>query len=57
MSTSVPLQVKSVVETLSAEGAQVSFCITVALHVPVEEPLEVERLRTHPARELRGIFF
>ncbi len=51
MSSSVSLQVKCVIEALAAEGAQVALCITVALHVPVQQPLEAERLGAHSASE------
>ena len=55
MCSSVTFQVKSIIETFSAEGAEISFDVTVALHVPVEEPLEREGLATHATGELAGV--
>lgn len=40
----VALEVERVVEALAAEGAQVALEIAVTLEVPVEEPLQRERL-------------
>ena len=52
VSSCVALEVKGVVESLSAEGAQVPLDITVTLHVPVEEPLQTEDLGADPTLEL-----
>ena len=49
------LQIKSVVESFSTEGAKVSLCVTVTLHVTVEKPLEGEDLGTETALELGRI--
>ncbi len=49
MCTGVPFQIKCVVESFAAEGAQVSFGITMTLHVSVKQPLEAERLGADPA--------
>ena len=35
MCSSMSFQIKSVIESLATEGTQVSFCITMAFHVPV----------------------
>ena len=48
-------QVKGVVETFSAEGAQVTLAVAVTLHVPVEKPLQGEHLGANPALELGRI--
>ena len=48
----VPLEVEGVVEALAAEGAQVALDVRVALHVPVEQPLQREHLLADPASEL-----
>lgn len=51
----VPLKVERVIESLAAERAQVALDVRVALHVPVKEPLQRERLLAYPAAELAGI--
>jgi len=51
----VSLQVKSIIESLSTEGAQVTLGVAVALHVAVEESLKTEDLGTEPALKLGGI--
>lgn len=48
----VTLQVEGVVEALSAESAQVPFDVRVALHVPVEQALQIESLGAHAADKL-----
>ena len=55
MSSGVPFQVEGVVETLAAEGAQVSLRVAVTLHVPVEKSLEVEDFRAHATLKLGRI--
>jgi 23S rRNA A2030 N6-methylase RlmJ len=45
----VPLEVECVVESLAAEGAKVAFHVAVALHVPVEQSQQAERLLAHSA--------
>ena len=54
MSSGVSLQIKGVIEALATEGAEISLGVTVALHVPVEEPLQGEGLPTHATGELAG---
>lgn len=51
------LQIKCVVESLSAEGAQVSLCIAVTFHVSVQESLETEGLCADPAGKSGGVSF
>lgn len=51
----VPLKVERIVESLATERAQVALDVRVALHVPVKEPLQRERLLAYPAAELAGI--
>ena len=51
----VSLQIKCVVESLAAECAEVPLGVAVALHVPVQQPLEPESFATHAARELGGV--
>lgn len=53
----VPFQIEGVVEALSAEGAQVSFDVAVALHVTVQKSLEAELLAAHAAGELVWVLF
>jgi hypothetical protein len=48
MGARMTLQIKGVVEPLAAEGAEVPLHVTVALHVPVQQPLQRKRLLTHP---------
>ena len=55
MSPGVPFQIEGVIEALAAEGAQVALRVTVALHVPIQQPLEAENLRAHPALEFAGV--
>jgi len=50
----MPLEVECVVEALAAEGAEVPLDVAVALHVPVEQPLQGERLGADPAAEPVG---
>ena len=52
MCPGVALQVKGVIEALSAEGAEIALGVAVALHVPVQQPLQRELLRACPALEL-----
>jgi len=55
MSSRVSLQIEGVVEPLAAEGAEVSLGVAVALHVPVEQPLQREALAHVPAPELARV--
>lgn len=47
----MPLQVERVVEALAAERAQIAFDVRMAFHVPIEQPLQRERLRADDAGE------
>lgn len=47
----VPLQVERVVESFATKSAQIPFDVRVALHVPIEQPLQRERLRADVAGE------
>ena len=55
MCSSVSFQIECVIESFSAESAQVSFAVAVTLHVPVEKPLQGEHLGANPALELGRI--
>ena len=55
MCSRVSLQIECVVEPLAAECAEVPLGVAVALHVPVQQPRQVERLPAHAARELAGV--
>ena len=39
MCSSVSFQVKSIIESFTTKCAQISFCITVALHVSIQQSL------------------
>lgn len=47
----MPLEIERVVEPLPAECTQVTFHVTVTLHVTIEEPLKAEVLAAHAAGE------
>ena len=55
MGSRVPLQIECVVESLAAECAEVPLGVAVALHVPVQQPLEGERFAARPTRELARV--
>ena len=57
MGSCVSLQIKSVIESLATEGAEVALGVAVALHVPVEQTLEAECFATHSAGKLAGVSF
>lgn len=48
----VSLQIKGIVESFAAEGAQVAFDIWMTLHVSIQESLKGECLRAYSAHEL-----
>ena len=56
MCSSVSLQIKGIIESFSAESAQVSLCIAVTLHVAIKESLQGEHLGTESTLELGGIY-
>jgi hypothetical protein len=51
----VTLQIKGIVKSFATEGAKVSLCVTVTLHVTVEKPLKGEDLGTETTLKLGGI--
>ena len=55
MGSRVSLQIKCVVETFATECAEVPLGVAVALHVPVQQPLEGERFAARPTRELARV--
>ena len=55
MRARVTLEVERVVESFTAEGTQIAFDVRVALHVPIEEPLEGEALGTEATGEFGRI--
>ena len=55
MGSCVSLQIKSVIESLATEGAEVALGVAVALHVPVEQTLEAECFATHSAGKFAGV--
>ena len=44
----VSFQIEGIVEALATEGAEVALHVAVALHVPVQQPLQAKRLRADP---------
>lgn len=52
MRSRVPFEIERIVESFAAEGAQVSFELTVILQVPVEQSLKFERFRAQTADEI-----
>lgn len=48
----VALQIEGVVEPFATEGAQIPLDVRVALHVPIEQALQRERLHADAANEL-----
>lgn len=57
MRARVSLQIEGVVESLSAEGAEVALRVTVAFHVTVQKSLQAERFGTEPALKLARVAF
>lgn len=53
MSTSVSFQIKSIVETFTAESAKITFYITVTFQMPIKQSLQVEAFRAQATRETR----
>lgn len=52
--TSVPLQIKRIVEPLAAERAEVPLDVGVTLHVPIQKALEGEGLIADATAKRRG---
>ena len=57
MCACVTLQIEGVVESFTTECAQITFAVTVTLHVTVEKALKGEHLGADPALELGRIGF
>ena len=57
MGSCVTFQIKGIIKTFSTKSTQISLCITVTLHVPVEQALQGEGLAAHTARHLVGVVF
>ena len=55
MGSCVSLQIKSIIESLATEGAEIPLGVTVALHVPVEQTLKAELFATHSAGKLAWV--
>ena len=52
MGPGVTFQVKGIIKSFATESTQISLCITMTLHVPVQEALQGECLAAHTARHL-----
>jgi len=57
MCTSVSLQIECIVETLSTEGAEVSLCIAVTLHMTIQQPCKTKGFSTSATGKPRRIIF
>ena len=57
MSASVSFQIKGVIKAFATKGAQVSLGITVALHMPIEEPLKAKVFRAHTTLKFGRVNF
>ena len=57
MCTRVPLQVKCIIETLSTEGAEVSLCIAVTLHMTIQQPRQTKGFSTSATGKPRRVVF
>lgn len=55
MCPSMSFEIKSVVEAFATEGAQVSLDITMAFHMPVEQPLKTKHLGADPTNKTVSI--
>lgn len=51
----MPLEIERIVEAFSAEGTQVTFHITVTLHMTIKKSLKTEVFAAHAAGEAIGI--
>lgn len=51
----MPLEIKRIVEAFPAECTQITFHVTVTLHVTIEEPLKAEVFAAHTAGEAIGV--
>ena len=57
MCTCVPLQIECIVEALSTESAEVSFCIAVTLHVTIQQPRETKGFSTSTTGKPSRVIF
>merc|ERR1719507_1761311 len=57
MCTRVPLQIECIVEALSTEGAEVSLCIAVALHVTIQQSRQTKGFSTSATGKPRRVVF
>ena len=57
MSPGVSLQIEGVVESFPTESAEISFGVTVTLHMSVEKPLQGEAFPTSPTGKLAWVGF
>jgi len=57
MCTCVPLQIECIIETLSTEGAEVSLCIAVTLHMPIQQPRQTKGFSTSATGKPRRVIF
>ena len=57
MCSRVPLQVECIIETLSTEGAEVSLCIAVTLHVTIQQSRQTKGFSTSATGKPRRVIF
>ena len=57
MCSCVPLQIECIIETLSTEGAEVSLCIAVTLHVTIQQPGQTKGFSTGATGKPRRVIF
>jgi len=57
MCSCVPLQIECIVETLSTEGAEVSLCIAVTLHVTIQQSRQTKGFSTSATGKPRRVIF
>jgi len=57
MSTCMPLQIECIIEALSTEGAEVSLCVAVTLHVTIQQPRQTKGFSTSATGKPRRVIF
>ena len=57
MCSCVPLQIECIIEPLSTEGAEVSLCIAVTLHVSIQQPRQAKGFSTSATGKPRRVTF
>jgi len=57
MCSCVPLQIECIVEALSTEGAEVSLCIAVTLHVTIQQSRQTKGFSTSATGKPRRVIF